>query len=171
MRPSAPHPVTAPKVPPRFESWNSILCSTHNKDMSNLVFISVWYIRPKSSRTPGECSGNALNLYLNKVQRDEGIWGNGGVTPHILTSVLDAGVWPSSCFSLPVWTFRRREKSLDPPWKAWCPVQGLLPSSQYFDRGHPVVLVTNNSLYIIKPSNVTSNIYFIINEWATSFGH
>ena len=30
---------------------------------------------------------------------------------------------------------------------------------------------TNNSLYIVQPSNTTSNIYLIINEWATSFGH
>ena len=29
----------------------------------------------------------------------------------------------------------------------------------------------NNSLYIIQPSNTTSNMYLIINEWATSFGH
>ena len=29
----------------------------------------------------------------------------------------------------------------------------------------------NNSLYIIQQSNTTSNIYLIINEWATSFGH
>ena len=28
-----------------------------------------------------------------------------------------------------------------------------------------------NSLYIIQPSNTTSNIYLIINEWATSFAH
>ena len=29
----------------------------------------------------------------------------------------------------------------------------------------------DNSLYIIQLSNTTSNIYLIINEWATSFGH
>ena len=29
----------------------------------------------------------------------------------------------------------------------------------------------NNSLYIVQPSNTTSNIHLIINEWATSFGH
>ena len=29
----------------------------------------------------------------------------------------------------------------------------------------------DNSLYIIQPSNTTSNIYLIINEGATSFGH
>jgi hypothetical protein len=35
----------------------------------------------------------------------------------------------------------------------------------------PVGCNTYNSLYIIQPSNTTSNMYLIINEWATSFGH
>ena len=29
----------------------------------------------------------------------------------------------------------------------------------------------SNSLYIVQPSNTTSNIYLIINDWATNFGH
>ena len=39
----------------------------------------------------------------------------------------------------------------------------------YFDRGHPVVLILTIA-YIIQMPNTTSNIYLIINEWATSFG-
>ena len=30
---------------------------------------------------------------------------------------------------------------------------------------------TKNGLYIVQQSNTTSNIYLIINEWATAFGH
>ena len=34
-----------------------------------------------------------------------------------------------------------------------------------------ILIDINDSLYLIQPSNTTSNIYLIINEWATSFGH
>jgi hypothetical protein len=37
---------------------------------------------------------------LNKLQPHESVWFKGGVSPHIFTSVFDAGVWPCSCLSL-----------------------------------------------------------------------